>query len=353
MSITRSARLRLYAIAAFALAAIALSPPMDARADASFAWHMAQHLVLLFAVPLLLLLAHPLEWFGSPRAGWRIAAIRAIRSAPVRTLCSPPSALAIFLVVLWGTHFTPLYELALEHPAIHIAEHALYLFAGTLFWLPIVAPPPFPAPPHAVRVFYCFLALPQGALLAIALLSARTPLYAQYAGPGALADQHDAAAVMWVAGGGIVFVAFLVTIARWAARERYALVALAAGLSLLAWNLRAPASAASTQTPPFTADQARVGQTLFYENCAECHGASLQGHYGPALAGPDGNLQWVSVQFAFQYMTAHMPAGNADGLTSAQYVALMAYILSRHHHAPSATPLTAKAANSSLALLGQ
>lgn len=351
MSITRMTRLRLYAAAAIVTIAVALSPPFDALSDSSFAWHMAEHVLLLFLAPLLVLLAHPLEWFGPPRARWQIALIRAMRSAPARALCSPASCLLAFIAVLWGSHFTPLYQAALDHPLVHVGEHALYLIAGTAFWLPIVAPPPFPAPPYPVRALYCFLALPQGALLAVALLAARAPLYAHYAGPGALGDQHDAAAVMWVGGGGIVFAALLVTIGRWAARERYAATAGLLLMVVTAWIARAPAGAANTQTPPYGADQARAGQTLYYENCAECHGASLEGHYGPPLAGSEGNLQWETVQYVFQYMTGHMPAGNADGLTSQQYVDIMAFLLSRHHHT-AGTPLTAAAANASQALLG-
>lgn len=351
MTVNRITRLRLYAASAAAFAVVAVSPPFDARADASFAWHMAQHLVLLFIAPLFLLLAHPIEWFGPPRFAWQLALIRAARSAPARALCSPACCLLIFMAALWGSHFTPLYEAALQHPLVHVCEHALYVIAGTAFWLPIVAPPPFPAPPYPVRALYCFLALPQGALLAVALLAARSPLYAHYAGPRALIDQHDAAAVMWVGGGGIVLTALLVTIGRWAARERYAAGAALIALALCSWMLRTPAGAANTLTPSYSADQARAGQTLYYENCAECHGASLEGNYGPALAGPDGNLQWETAQYVFQYMTGHMPAGNADGLTSQQYVEIMAFLLSRHHHAPG-KPLTAAAANASQALLG-
>jgi cytochrome c oxidase assembly factor CtaG len=339
------------AAAAFVFVA-AVSGPLDRLSDASFAWHMLQHLLLLFIVPALALAAHPLEWFGSPRARWRRAAIRVLRSAPVRTLCSPPAALLIFIAVLWGVHFTPLYEAALEHPLVHAGEHLLLLATGILFWIPVFAPPPLPVPSYPVRVLYLFIALPQAALLSFALLAARAPLYAHYAGPNALADQHNAAAVMWVGGGAIVFTAFLLLIGRWAARERYAVLAF--GFALVAADalLRVPAGAASTQTPPYTAEQARLGQTLFYEHCAECHGDMMEGHYGPALRAPDGNLQWESVQYVFQYMTGHMPVGDADGLTAQQYLDLMAYIISQHHHAPATQPLTATAANASKALLG-
>jgi putative copper resistance protein D len=46
-------------------------------------------------------------------------------------------------------------------------------------------------------------------------------MYAHYAKlPGALADQTNAGAVMWIAGGGPLFVALLWLVAEWGARER-------------------------------------------------------------------------------------------------------------------------------------
>ena len=104
--------------------------------------------------------------------------------------------------------------------------------------------------------------------------------------------------------------------------------------------------------PPFTGEQARKGQTLFYEDCAECHGGALEGKFGPALSGGEGNLQWATVSYVWQYMTAHMPAGNAGGLTREQYVDIMAFLLERHGALPSAKPLTVNAALESKAYLG-
>ena len=222
MTFARRRRSLLFALAAIVTLVAAVGPWLDRLADASFAWHMVQHLALLFVVPFCALEAHPFAWLGSPRAPWQRAAIRAARSAPTRMLCMPAVTLLLWIAVLWGVHFTPLYEAALEHPLVHVAEHALLLAAGTLFWIPVVAPPPLPAPSHAVRTLYLFIALPQGALLAVALLAAPRPLYAHYAGPGALADQHAAAAVMWMGGGALLLAAFLGVLARWAVRERSA-----------------------------------------------------------------------------------------------------------------------------------
>jgi cytochrome c oxidase assembly factor CtaG len=195
---------------------------MDALADRSFAWHMVQHLVLLVVVPLLALWAQPfpiVRWIlGDART---VALVRATR--PLHALALPPVALAIFLATIWGTHFSHLYEAALDDAPVHAAEHALYLAAGIIFWLPVLTVAPLRPHAYPVRLLYLIVALPQGALLAVGLGAARTPLYPHYArimpAARALADQQNAAAVMWIAGGMAIFIALLVTLGTWASRE--------------------------------------------------------------------------------------------------------------------------------------
>lgn len=209
-------------VAAVACGAFALFGPLERLADRWFAWHMAQHLVILIAVPLLVLWSQPFPLvrrvLGDART---VGLLRATR--PLHVMAFPPVALAIFLATLWGTHFSPLYEAALDATPVHATEHALYLFAGFAFWLPVLTVAPLRPHSYPVRLFYLIVALPQGALLAIALSAARSPLYPHYArimpAAQALADQQDAAAVMWIAGGLATLVALLATMGTWAARE--------------------------------------------------------------------------------------------------------------------------------------
>ncbi|MBV8152498.1 MAG: cytochrome c oxidase assembly protein, partial [Candidatus Eremiobacteraeota bacterium] len=130
----------------------------------------------------------------------------------------------LFVVVLFTTHFSGLYEAALDSGHVHAFEHALYLTAAVLFWQPIVAPASFPAPPYPVRVFYAFMALPIGAFLGLAIYAARAPLFAHYVralgAAGALSDQHAAGEIMWLAGGAALFVAMLCVVASWGRRDR-------------------------------------------------------------------------------------------------------------------------------------
>jgi putative membrane protein len=215
-------RSALLVAAAVACGTVAVFGPLESLADRSFAWHMAQHLVLLIVIPLLVLWSQPFPFvrrlLGAART---VALLKATR--PFHVIAFPPVALAIFLATLWGTHFSHLYEAALDATAVHAAEHALYLFAGFAFWLPVITVVPLRPNAYPARLLYLIVALPQGALLAIALGASRTPLYAHYAqlmSPAqAVADQQNAAAVMWIAGGLAIFVAMLATMGTWAARE--------------------------------------------------------------------------------------------------------------------------------------
>lgn len=125
------------------------------------------------------------------------------------------------------------------------------------------------------------------------------------------------------------------------------LTLLAIASLLLAVVLTPPAPLA----PSFTAAQAVSGQFLYYENCAECHGASLEGNFGPGLDAPNGNVQWNSISFVWNYMIQHMPEGNAGGLRTDQYLAIMSFLMKSNGDPPGPTPLRADAANESKAFL--
>ncbi len=217
-------------IAAFlcgvALLCVALSPAVEAWADRSFAAHMAQHVVLLLIAPPLMLLGAPLLLLVSvppARAARGISGV--VRHPFVHALLAPITGWLLFVFVMWGAHFSPLYEAALEHESVHVLEHLLFVGVAFLFWMPVVQAGYAPRPmPFAARMLYLFLAVPQGAFLGLAIYSSRHILYAHYAATqstaAALADQQNGGAVMWIAGGFLLFVAFMVTGAAWAYSER-------------------------------------------------------------------------------------------------------------------------------------
>lgn len=118
------------------------------------------------------------------------------------------------------------------------------------------------------------------------------------------------------------------------AASAFALI-LAAALSPVA-HVRAAGAPIS-----FTSAQVSAGSKAFALHCAPCHGSQLQGGAGPALSGP--NFKTLSskvkarVSDIFTYMTTNMPLNAPASLSHADYVDILAFILSKNgYHAGSA-----------------
>jgi putative membrane protein len=209
---------------------VALGPPMEGLAERSFAAHMVQHLVLTMVAAPLLVVAAPVTlalraWQGIPRR----VLLATLRSAPARIVTSPLVAWSLFVVVLWGSHVTGVYDLALRSAAVHALEHVALLGTAALFWMPVLGADPTLArlsPP--ARILYLFLAMPAMAFLGLALFSAAHVLYPTYGrveGAGAaLADQRSAGAIMWAGGMVLIVIALTFVALAWMrADEREAL----------------------------------------------------------------------------------------------------------------------------------
>ena len=206
---------------------LALEPPLEPLADGSFLAHMAQHMLLVYvAAPLFLLSAPMMLVLGSFDLAKARRLGRFLRGPLWRVLTFPVFSWLFFMAVLWGAHFSPLYELALTHPAVHILEHALFLTSAILFWQAIIHIGPVSWPMNfPLRIVYVFLAMPQGAFLGLALYQTRMTLYPHYVvthggSAAALADQHAGGALMWIVGGLLLFAIFMLLATMWGCHER-------------------------------------------------------------------------------------------------------------------------------------
>ena len=209
-------------------AAVALGPPLDGLSAWFLSAHMAQHLLLMLVAPPLVLLGTPLRiarQSGVPALA-RVAAWT-VHSPLAAALTWPPAAWAVYAAVLAGSHFTPLYEAALESSAVHVLEHVLYVAAAFVFWYPVVGLDPSRwRLGFGPRLVYLAAALPVQSLVGLVLFSSRHVLYPHYAltaaarGTSALADQQAGGVIMWLGGGLPVIAAMLLTAAAWAAEDR-------------------------------------------------------------------------------------------------------------------------------------
>jgi putative membrane protein len=215
-------------VSGVAVVVFALGSPLDAYASALLSVHMVQHLLLTLVAAPLILLGRPLSLARRSAAGRRTIP-RLLRSRIAHALTHPVVAWALYAGVLWATHFTPVYQAALENDLLHAMEHVAYLGAALLFWLPVLGTEPSPwRLPYPARLLYLFLAGPVGAFLGLAINQAGRPLYPHYAtlarawGPTPLADQQAAGLLMWIAGGLGMLVAILLVAAAWARSDRAA-----------------------------------------------------------------------------------------------------------------------------------
>jgi cytochrome c oxidase assembly factor CtaG len=140
----------------------------------------------------------------------------------LRTLSHPIVAGAIFAVAMLAWHLPGPYQIALESPAWHQAEHLCFLVAGLLFWWPVVGLDPSPwRMPHPLRLLYLFVAGPVNTFTALAIYSATAVLYPFYTriprdwGPTPLQEQGWAGALMWITGDLILLVSVVIAGLAW------------------------------------------------------------------------------------------------------------------------------------------
>jgi len=189
------------------------------RYDTTLFWvHMIQHMLLTLVAPLLLLSAGPITLLlraASPetRRRWILPLLHA---RVVRVLSFPVVSWLLFAGVMWASHFSPLFEAALENEWIHRLEHGLFLGSALLFWWPVAGPDPSPwRMKPAAKVLYVGLQMPQNTFLALAIYMSSVPLYQHYVttgrtwGPTPLEDQQGAGAIMWL-GGDLVFLTVVI-----------------------------------------------------------------------------------------------------------------------------------------------
>ena len=209
--------------------AVALMSGIERYDTTLFSVHMIQHLLLLLVAPPLIALAAPITQLlraASPRVRTRIL-LPILHSTPVSVLAHPVVAWLAFGLVLWVSHFSPLFNAALEDQSAHDLEHVLYLVSALLFWWPVIGLDPAPhRMGYPARVLYLMAQLPLNSFLGMAILFATDPLYAHYATLGSpygitsLADQQLAGGIMWFAGDVAFIVALLTVVGAWMRHEQ-------------------------------------------------------------------------------------------------------------------------------------
>jgi len=215
---TRQRRLRsLWFYSGLVVLLVAVESPLDYWADRYFFVHMIQHLLLMFAAPVLIVAGAPWQPLldGLPGRLGREATRQVMAggwSRPVRAaggfLLRPWVAVTAFNLVMVAWHLPGPFDLGTRDQAVHIwLVHGSFLVTGVLFWLQFI-----PSAPFRIRISRA------GQAIALVLTNAQMWIlamsmsfltsaswYSVYAHvPGVslppLADQQLGAAILWVCG---------------------------------------------------------------------------------------------------------------------------------------------------------
>jgi putative membrane protein len=112
----------------------ALLSPVDRLAEQAFVMHMVQHVLLLDIAPILLIAS-------LTKVLLRPATRRLQRvEEAAGPFGHPAFAVALYVAVMWLWHIPALYDAALAHGTIHIAEHVCFFSAGLLYWWHLISP---------------------------------------------------------------------------------------------------------------------------------------------------------------------------------------------------------------------
>jgi cytochrome c oxidase assembly factor CtaG len=215
---TRQRRLRsLWFYGGLIVLLIAVVSPIDYWADSYFFVHMIQHLLLMFAAPVLVVAGAPWQPMlaGLPGKLGKYATGQVMAggwSRPLRAaggfLLRPWVAVISFnlAMVLW--HLPGPFDLGTANDAVHIwLMHGSFFVTGVLFWLQFIPSPPFRTTmSRAAQASGLVVTNVQMWILAMSMsFLSSTSWYSVYAHvPGVtfppLADQQLGAAILWVCG---------------------------------------------------------------------------------------------------------------------------------------------------------
>lgn len=178
---------------------VALVSPVAHVAEELVIAHMVEHLLLGDIATLLLVL------------GLTGPLLQPILAIPIfdklRILAHPLVAFPLWALNFYFWHIPVFYDAAYGGAAVHLLEHAGFVFFGCLMWMPIFGPLPKPSWFNAAwKVGYVIAVRFAGAILGNVLMWSGTVLYPKYAAGEAywkispLADQSTAGVVMMVEG---------------------------------------------------------------------------------------------------------------------------------------------------------
>jgi putative copper resistance protein D len=203
--------------------AFATMSGLGAYDDTLLSVHMIQHMVLAMIAPIFLALGAPVTLALRtlpPASRHRLVAV--LHSRVARVLSFPLVAYGIFVANPFILYFTGLYQLTLQHSALHQATHVHFLLTGCLFFWPLLGRDPLPGRwPYPGRALLMLLSTPFHAVLGLTIMQSATllagdwypNLHLSWVDPRA--DQVLAGGILWAGGEFVSVTMIAVLVVQW------------------------------------------------------------------------------------------------------------------------------------------
>ena len=206
-------------LAGLVVCAVATNGSIAVYDQVLFTAHMAGHLALVMLAPALLAGGRPLglALAAAPPAR-RVRLDRAAQGRVVSFLTAPPVALAIYTVVIVGSHLTGLMDTIMRNTWAGQVEHLVYVVAGYLFFVLIVADEPIRwrlASP--ARWLLLAIAMAVDTFTGIVLMQGTHAIALRPSAldVNALTDTRTGGAIMWLGGDAIMAVIMIGLVVHW------------------------------------------------------------------------------------------------------------------------------------------
>ncbi len=215
---TRQRRLRsLWFYGGLAVLLLAVESPIDYWSDSYFFVHMIQHLLLMFAAPVLIVTGAPWQPLldGLPGRLGKDATRQVLTGGwarPVRAVAGfvlrPWISVALFNLVMVFWHLPGPFDFAYHNSFVHIwLFHGSFFLAGVLFWLQFTPSTPFRITwSRGAQIVALLLTNVEMWILAMSMSILATnswyPVYDHIRGVTLppFADQQIGAAILWICG---------------------------------------------------------------------------------------------------------------------------------------------------------
>lgn len=210
-------------LAAAIVLLLTLQSFVEVYGEATFSVHMIQHLLLIMVVPTLTVLGRPLGLLKACDDRSARMTEAALASRVGRLLTFPGIGLAIYGIVVVGTHLTPFQQIMLaDVPWLHAVEVVSYLVGGYVFFLPLIGHEPLRQQwSYPLRTFLLLLGMIVDTVVGVMLMMHSQSPFPAYGAfhvwtpEQLLSDVRTGGAIMWVIGDALMLAVTVSVLRAW------------------------------------------------------------------------------------------------------------------------------------------